>query len=171
VRTDFLGTDDATLRLGLLMEAAQTQQALAATAIERLREHTLSLDDIVREEIRHTLIEELGALVEDGRRAAESLRRLSRTASLRVTGWSVGVAVLAAALPLGAATWLLPSRVEVSALRATRDELQDNIARLAQQGGRVQLRHCGAGKRLCVRVERSQPAYGESADYLVVKGY
>src|SRR5258708_10789811 len=163
--------EDVTLKLGLLMEAAQTQQALAATALERLREHTLGLDDIVRDEIRRTVIEELSARVEDSRRATESLRGLKRAASLRVTAWGVGLAVLSAALPLGATAWLLPSRAEIRALRATRDELKDNIVRLVQQGGQVELRRCGAERRLCVRVERSEPASGEAADYLVVNGH
>jgi len=35
----------------------------------------------------------------------------------------------------------------------------------------VQLRHCGAARRLCVRVDRGAPLYGEAADFLVVKGY
>ncbi len=163
--------EDLTLKLGLLMEAAQTQQALIAAALERLREHTLGLDDIVREEIRRTLLEELAALAEDGRRATQALRGLKRTASLRVAAWTVGLTVLSAAIPLGAAVWLLPSRGEIGALRATRDELRDNIARLAHQGGRIDLRRCGAGRRLCVRVERGGPVYGDAADYLVVKGY
>ena len=49
------------MKLGLLMEAAQAQQGLAAQALERLREHTAGLDAVVREEIRATLIEELQA--------------------------------------------------------------------------------------------------------------
>ena len=46
-----------------------------------------------------------------------------------------------------------------------------DIARLTQQGGHVELRRCGAARRLCVRVDRGAPMYGEAADYLVVKGY
>ena len=61
------------MKVGLLMEAAETQQALAAAALEQLREHAAGLDGIVREEIRSTLIEQLGALEEDSRRAGESL--------------------------------------------------------------------------------------------------
>ena len=64
--------EDETLKLGLLMEAAQSQQTLAATTLERLREHTAGLDAIVREEIRATLLEEMRALYEDSRRAAEA---------------------------------------------------------------------------------------------------
>jgi hypothetical protein len=159
------------MKVGLLMEAAEAQQALAGAALERLREHAAGLDGIVREEIRSTLIEELGALDEDSRRAAQSLRALRQAASLRLAAWSVGVTALSAAIPVGIGWWLLPSRAEVSALRAARVELSGNIAQLAQQGGKVELRHCGAARRLCVHVDRSAPSYGEASDYLVVKGY
>ncbi|MGH8327807.1 MAG: hypothetical protein ACRET2_13715, partial [Steroidobacteraceae bacterium] len=66
--------------------------------------------------------------------------------------------------------WMLPSRSEVAALRARRDALAANIARLQQRGGSVDLRRCGARARLCVRVDRDAPAYGADADYLIVKG-
>ncbi len=159
------------MKVGLLMEAAETQQALAAAALEQLREHAAGLDGIVREEIRSTLIEELGALDEDSRRAGESLRALKQAASLRLAAWSVGVAALSAAIPLTIGWWLLPSHAEVAALRVTRAELSSHVAQLIQQGGRVELRHCGAARRLCVHVDRSAPTYGEASDYLVVKGY
>ena len=159
------------MKVGLLMEAAETQQALAAAALERLREHAFGLDGIVREEIRTTLIEELGALDEDSRRAGESLRALQHAASLRLAAWSVGVAAVSTAMPLGVGWWLLPSHAEVAALRATRSELSSHVAQLIQQGGRVELRQCGAARRLCVHVDRGAPTYGEASDYLVVKGY
>ena len=163
--------EDLTLKLGLLMEAAETQQALAGAALERLREHTAGLDAIVREEIRGTLIEELSALGEDSARAAQCLRGLKRVATLRVAAWSVGITALSAAIPFGVAWWLLPTRADIAALRGTRAELAGNIARLGEQGGHIELRHCGAARRLCVRVDRGAPTYGEAADYLVVKGY
>jgi hypothetical protein len=33
------------------------------------------------------------------------------------------------------------------------------------------LRHCGDTSRLCVRIDRRAPVYGEQSDYLVVRGY
>jgi len=66
---------------------------------------------------------------------------------------------------------LLPTSAEIQALGAKRDELTANIARLARQGANLELRHCGTTQRLCVRVERSAPAYGAAGDFLVVKGY
>ncbi len=163
--------EDLSLKLGLLMEAAEAHQALAEVALERLREHTGGLDAIVREEIRSTLTEELSALGEDSRRAAQGLRALKQAASLRLAAWSAGVTALSAAIPFGAAWWLLPSRAEIATLRATRDELTTHIARLTQQGGKVELRQCGAARRLCVRVDHGAPPYGETSDFRVVKGY
>jgi hypothetical protein len=163
--------EDETLKLGLLMEAAQAQQTLAATTLDRLREHTAGLDAIVRQEIRTTLLEEMQALDEDTRRAAEALRRLQRTANLRLIVWSAAVLSLTSLLPCAIAWWLLPTRAEIQALGARRDELAANIVRLSRQGGNVELRHCGTTQRLCVRVELSAPAYGAAADFLIVKGY
>ena len=163
--------EDLTLKLGLLMEAAQSQQAMAATALEHLRERTGALDGVVREEIRSTLIEELQELADDSRRAAHSLRALQRVATVRIAAWSLGIATLATAIPLGFACWLLPSSAEVAALRVARDQLNTNIGLLDARGGRAALRRCGATRRLCVRVDRGAPAYGDAGDYLIVKGY
>src|SRR2546429_14762 len=127
--------EDLSMKVGLLIGAAEPQQALAAAALEQLREHAAGLDGIVREEIRSTLIEQLGALEEDSRRAAQSLRALKQAASLRLAAWSVGVAALSAAIPLTVGGWLLPSHAEVAALRATRSELSSHIAQRSPQGG------------------------------------
>ncbi len=163
--------EDETLKLGLLMEAAQAQQTLAATTLDRLREHTAGIDAIVREEIRATLLEEMRALDEDSRRAAEALRRLQRTANLRLILWSAAILSLTSLLPCALAWWLLPTRAEIQALGLKRDELTANIARLSRQGGNVELRHCGNAQRLCARIDRSAPAYGATGDFLVLKGY
>lgn len=163
--------EDETLKVGLLMEAAQAQQTLAANTLDRLREHAAGLDAIVRQEIRATLLEELQALEDDSRKAAEALRRLQRTANLRLIVWSAVVLSIACLLPSAIAWWLLPTRAEVDALGARRDELAANVARLSRQGGNLELRHCGPTQRLCVRIERSAPPYGAAGDFLIVKGY
>jgi len=163
--------EDETLKLGLLMEAAQGQQALAATTLDRLREHTLGLDAIVREEIRSTLLEEMCDLAEESRRAAEALRRLQRSANLRVVAWTAAIFSLVSLIPCAIAWWLLPTRADIQALGAKRDEMAANVARLAGQGGNLELRHCGTSQRLCVRVERGAPAYGASGDFMIAKGY
>lgn len=159
------------MKVGLLMEAAQSQQSLVTTALEHLREHTGSLDTIVRDEIRATFIEELHALTDDSLRAAECLKRVQRAAALRAATWSVSIVVCATAIPLFAVREFLPSGSEVAALRLTRDQLETTIERLNARGGQATLRRCGAAQRLCVRVDRNAPAYGEGGDYLVIKGY
>ncbi|MGH8305590.1 MAG: hypothetical protein ACRETG_08245 [Steroidobacteraceae bacterium] len=163
--------DDSTMKLGLLLEGAHAHQTLAETTLEQLRAHVGELEGIAREEIRTTLLEELRALGEDSRRAAETLRSLRHVANLRVMLWSVGMAALSCAVPLCAAWWILPSREEIAALSARRDALATSVAHLTRQGGQIELRRCGVTQRLCVRVDRKAPVYGQSGDYLVVKGY
>jgi hypothetical protein len=163
--------EDETLKLGLLMEAAQAQQTLAATTLDRLHEHAAGLDAIVREEIRATLLEETQSLCEESRRAAQALRSLQRTANLRVIAWGAAILSLASLVPCAISWWLLPTHGEIQALLERRDELTANIARLSRQGGNVELRHCGSAQRLCVRVERSAGAYGAAGDFLILKGY
>jgi len=159
------------MKLGLLMEAAQAQQTLAADTFDRLREHTAGLDAVVRQEIRATLIEETREFGEECRRAAAALRRLQRGTNLRLFAWGVAILVSGLMIPLGITWCMLPTRAEIAALAAKRDELTDNITRLVRQGGDLQLRHCGTEQRLCVRVDRSAPTYGENADFLVVRGH
>lgn len=163
--------EDHTMKLGLLMEAAQAHQALAESSLDKLSAHLHELDTVVRDEIRHTLVEELQFFGSESRRAAESLRGLRRAANLRVVFWSVGITVLCSAIPFGMVWWLLPSPRELLTLRATRDELAAGIANLERRGARVDIRRCGMGERLCVRVDRKAPVYGNGGDYLVVKGY
>jgi hypothetical protein len=166
-----MSVDDNTMKLGLLMEAAHAQQSVAETALERLKAHIADLDDIVREEIRRTLVEEFQVLGGERKRAADALRKLGRSANARVVLWSVGLTSLCAAIPMCAQWWLIPSQGELAALRSKRDELASSIARLEQRGGRIDLRRCGGTDRLCVRVDRKAPVYGEAGDYFVVRGY
>jgi len=66
---------------------------------------------------------------------------------------------------------VLPSKSEIDALRIERDALALNLSRLQQLGGRVDWHHCGDEARLCVRVDRKAPVYGDQSDFFVVKGY
>jgi hypothetical protein len=162
---------DETLKLGLLMEAAHAQQTLAESTLEKLKAHLEGLDEIVRDEIRRTLVDEIQVLGSESRRAAEALRRLGRSANVRTASWMIGLTLVCSVIPLVAQCWLLPSPGELASLRARKDELTASITRLEQRGGRIDLRRCGETDRLCVRVERGAPVYGQSGDYFVVKGY
>jgi hypothetical protein len=163
--------DDATMKVGLLMESAQAHQKLAEGQLERLREHTRDLDGVVRDEIRRTLVEELRALTAEAARATDALQKIRGAGRLRGAAWSLAAAVLCAVGIIGAARWALPSAAEIATLRARRDELAANLAKLEQQGGRIDWRRCGDARRLCVRVDRKAPTYGDKADYLVIEGY
>jgi hypothetical protein len=163
--------DDDTMKFGLLMESARAHQKLAENHLEKLRAHTEDLDGLVRGEIRRTLIDELRTLTAESDRAAMALRRMKRTANMRGAVWTVGVAVLCTAIPTAIARLALPSQADIAALRLQRDSLAQNIARLEQRGGKVEWRNCGAPARLCVQVDRQAPAFGEKADYLIVRGY
>jgi hypothetical protein len=165
------GLSHETMRLGLLMEAAQAQQRLSQESLERMAAHTRDLDAMVRDEIRRTVAEALGSVANESRRATESLQRMRRAANVRMLLWTVSIAMICSGVAMGEAWWMLPSQSEVAALRARRDAIAANIARLEQRGGLLDVRTCGARARLCVRVDRNAPAYGPGADYLVVKGY
>jgi len=163
--------DDDTMKLGLLMEAAQAHQKSAESSLRKLKAATGELTVIVREEVHRVVLEELHALEADSKRACEALRAVRRAANLRVGVWSLGITLLCSVIPLVLAGWFMPSRAQIAALRAKHDELATKIANLEQRGARIDLRRCGEGGRLCVRVDRKAPAYGEQSDYLVVRGY
>jgi hypothetical protein len=163
--------DDTTMQLGLLMEAAQAQQKAAESSLRKLKAVTSELAGIVREEVRRVVMEELHTLAADSKRASDALHAARRAANVRTLTWSIGITALCSLVPLALACWLLPSHAEIAVLRAKRDELTTRIANLEQRGGRIDLRRCGDGARLCVRVDRKAPIYGEQSDYLIVRGY
>src|SRR5258705_129913 len=74
---------DDMLKFGLLMESAQAHQKLAETHLTKLLAHTQGLDDVVRDEIRRTLIEEFQALSAESDRAARALIAMKRAANVR----------------------------------------------------------------------------------------
>jgi len=162
--------DQDSVKLGLLMETAQTHQKLAETAIEKLSQHTHSLEAAVRDQIQRALVDALKTVHTEVQRAVEALQRMKREANMRVTLWTLGLTVISAAIALVIAWWVLPTPAEVVRLRTERDELASNLAVLNQRGAHADLRRCGAG-RVCVRVDLSAPRYGESSDYMVIKGY
>lgn len=163
--------DDTTMKLGLLMEAAQTHQKSADCTLRKLKATANDLATIVRDEVRSVIVEEFQSLAADSQHASVSLREVHRVANVRAVVWSLSLTVLCSAIPLLLACWLIPSRSEIAVLRAKHDELATKIASLEERGGRIDLRRCGNSGRLCVRVDRKAPSYGEQSDYLVVRGY
>jgi hypothetical protein len=163
--------DDTTVSVGLLMESVQAHQKLAESHLEQLQAHTRGLDAVVRDEIRRTLIEELQLLWAESKRATEAVRRIQGGATVRAGLWSIVIAILSIGIPMAIMRWALPSGSEVAALRLRRDELSASVAILEGRGGRIDWRHCGERARICVRVDRKAPTYGENADYFIVAGY
>jgi hypothetical protein len=160
-----------TVNIGLLMEAAQTHQDMAQTALQRLNDHAAGLDEVVRDAVRRAVVAEFGALGEHCTQTIESIRGLSRVATRRSVWTGAILAAIPAIIVAVALPYCLPGRAQVAAQKAQLSILQDNVARLAQTGGRIDLRHCGETARLCVRVDRHAPSFGEHADYFVVQGY
>jgi hypothetical protein len=162
---------DETMKFGLLMESAQAHQKLAEVHLEKLHAHTRGLDDVVRDEIRRTLIEELRSVTVESERTTRALRDMNRAAQVRGVLWNVSVAVLCTAIPGAFAHWMLPSMAEIDALRQRRDSLAQSVVALERRGGKVDWRSCGEAARLCVRIDGKAQAYGEKSDYFIVKGY
>jgi hypothetical protein len=163
--------DETTMKFGLLMESAQAHQKLAEAHLERLCTHTKDLDAVVRDEIRRTLVEELQLLTTETNRATQSLRQMRRAATKRLVLFCGAISLLAGGIPTALMWLVIPSENEISTLRARRDDLAARVATLQQQGGRIEWRRCGDTRRLCIRVDRKAPIFGESADYYIVYGY
>ena len=103
--------------------------------------------------------------------ATRALQKIRGAGALRGLAWSLAAAILCTLVPIAVARWALPSGAEIATLRARRDELAANLAKLEQEGGRIDWRRCGDSRRLCVRVDRKAPTYGDKADYFVIEGY
>ena len=158
-----------TLRIGLLLEAAQNQQQRVEEALAGLREHAQALDERMSAQVGRALEEVLADLHRQVEEAARALRRLHRAADVRWMLCSTAATLLSALLALSAAHLMLPSSEQVAALRARRAQFLADIARLRRYGGAVEMRRCGVRGRLCVRVQRGGPAYGAHGDFLPVK--
>ena len=163
--------DETAMKIGLLMEAAHAHHKAAETSLKKLKATTNDLNGIVRDEVRRVVTEEFQSLATDSKRASDALHEVQRAANVRALIWSIGMTALCSAIPLLLSCWIIPSRAEIAALRTKHDELATKIASLEERGGRIDLRRCGDGARLCVRVDRKAPTYGEQSDYLVVRGY
>ena len=163
-------TPEETVRLGLLLENAHAQQQGAAESIDQLHSLVHGLDDVVRDEIRRTLIEELKGLDAEIAASIAQLRRLRRLVSLRAAAWTIGAAI---AMPLlcGAVLGAVhPAIRRIGQLEARRTALERNLATLRAAGGFVDLRRCGRRRRWCVRIDRRAPRYGGHGEFAIVDG-
>jgi hypothetical protein len=169
--TDRLPVDPDTMKLGLLLETAQAHQDLVDDSLKRLQAHAQGLDAVVRDEVRRALIAELGELVEQCTKATEALKALSGATQVRAVWCGAVLTAVPGILIALLLWWWLPTPAQIAGLRAERQQLSDTVARLAQSGGRIDLRSCGSPARLCVKVDRHAPSFGAQSDYLIVQGY
>src|ERR1700730_1474940 len=82
--------DQDIVKLGLLVEVAQTHQKLADAAIEKLNTQTQGLETVARDQIRRALADGLKSVHAETKGAVEALQRVKRAANARGTLWTRG---------------------------------------------------------------------------------
>jgi hypothetical protein len=158
-------TDRAPVELDRLLETVHAQQAQLHGMLASLESRSRDLDASVGEAVQRALGPP------GGLHAAENLAQVHRTFAVRLARWAFGVVSGCALVPALLSWMLMPSRTQLLQARQTLDQLSAAVAQLSREGGRIELRHCGTANRLCVRIDRKSPLYGESADFMVLKGY
>jgi hypothetical protein len=160
-----LSTATAPGDLGRVLETVHAQQSQIHGMLATLDTRSRDLDSTMGEAVQRAFMDAAGL------RAAEKLSQIHRATGMRFALWSFGIVSVCSLVPTVLTWMLMPSRAQVTQARQSLDQLSAGIARLSREGGRIDLRHCGEANRLCVRVDRKAPFYGENADYAVVKGY
>jgi hypothetical protein len=160
-----LSTATAPVDLGRVLETVHAQQSQIHGLLATLDTRSRDLDSTMGEAVQRAFMDAAGL------RAAEKLSQIHRATGMRFALWSFGIVSACSLVPTVLTWMLMPSRAQVTQARQSLDQLSAGIARLSRAGGRIDLRHCGEANRLCVRVDRKTPFYGENADYAVVKGY
>jgi hypothetical protein len=160
-----LSTATAPVDLGRVLETVHAQQSQIHGLLATLDTRSRDLDSTMGEAVQRAFMDAAGL------RAAEKLSQIHRATGMRFALWSFGIVSACSLVPTVLTWMMMPSRAQVTQARESLDQLSAGIARLSREGGRIDLRHCGEADRLCVRVDRKAPFYGENADYAVVKGY
>lgn len=148
-----------------MLEALHAQQSDLHGTLANLDARARELDSIVGEAVQRAFMDAAGM------RAAQTLSQVHRATGLRFARWSFGIVSACALIPTVLSWMLMPSPAQVQQARQNLAQLSARVTQLTREGGRMDLRHCGAASRLCVRVERKSPAYGDSGDYMIVTGY
>jgi hypothetical protein len=160
-----LSTATAPSDLGQVLETVHAQQSQIHGMLATLDTRSRDLDSTMGKAVQRAFMEAAGL------RAAEKLSQIHRATGMRFALWSFGIVSACSLVPTVLTWMMMPSRAQVTQARQSLDQLSAGIGRLSSEGGRIDLRHCGEANRLCVRVDRKTPFYGENADYAVVKGY
>jgi hypothetical protein len=157
--------DGGSLEAGRMLETVHALQAQLHGMLANLETRSRDLDAAVGEAVQRALLQPASM------QASEKLLQMHRASAVRFARWTFGVVSGCALLPALLSWMLMPSRSQLLQARHTYDELTIAVAQLAREGGRIELKHCGAKSRLCVRVDRKSPFYGESGDFVVIEGY
>lgn len=78
------------MKLGLLLETAQTHQKLAETALEKLNKQAQGLEAVMRDQIQRALADGLRTLRAETQSAVEALQRVRRAGNARTAFWTLG---------------------------------------------------------------------------------
>ena len=160
-----LSMEAAPVDLSQILATVHAQQSQIHGMLATLDSRSRDFDTTLGDAVQRALAEAAGI------RGAETLSQVHRATAMRFARWSFGIVSACALVPMALSWALLPSRAQLLQARQTLEQLSLGVAQLSQQGGRIELRHCGDANRLCVRVDRKSPLYGENADYMVLKGY
>jgi hypothetical protein len=160
-----VSVDTAPVDLGRMLARVHAQQSQIHGVLTTLDSRSREFDTTVGEAVQRALADSAGI------RAAEKLSQIHRANGMRFARWSFAIVSACALVPTLLSWALLPSRAQVLQSRQALEQLNAGVAQLTRQGGRIDLRRCGAAQRLCVRIDRKSPFYGENADYIVLKGY
>jgi hypothetical protein len=160
-----LVTEGAPVEIGRILETVHAQQSQLHGMLATLNSRARDLDSTVDEAVQRAFMDAAGL------RAAEKLTQVHRATGIHFARWSFAIVSACALVPAALSWMLMPSRTQLLQARQTADQLAAQVALLSREGGRIDLRHCGEARRLCVRVDRKTPLYGENADYMILKGY
>lgn len=114
----------------------------------------------------------LSALSESEKRTSDAIRAQSRSLQrTALKSWmAVAIPVIAtlliAAGALGAMSWYIGHQIDTIA------QQNATIERLSQEGGNIELNHCGEDRRLCAKIaDPESRGYGEKGQYRILEGY
>ena len=82
---------------------------------------------------------------------------------------TLGLSIIAGSVLLLQQT--IPTYSEITSLRAEKQQLEETIAKLAKDGGRIQLTECRdkQRKRLCAKIDEKAPTYTDG--FRILAGY
>ena len=182
--------DPETMKVGLLMEAAQTQQHTAQAsqqaveaAISRLEAATRGLEPAMRDAVTKACFKEFEAVFkqmyaqmhQEVNLTGQTLKRLRsgftwRLGTLAGLISAASTAVVLIAFLVGVYLVGLFDRSSASTAASRLRGEPAAIAEIERRGLFVDVALCGEPRRVCVRVEPKAGAYGPRRDQMVVGG-